>query len=129
MGADVIAYLTALAASGSGIYIAYQRGRQVQRQVLVDLATAVDQRTERLLARLDEQLERLEAQNVEQRRRIREQADQLDEAQRLLRRMRDVVQRLVRELRKHDGEGAARLERELQVVVPPPIDHLNNPRP
>jgi hypothetical protein len=113
---EMLAYIASAAAALSGAYVAYQRGRRVQRRVLVDLAASVDQRTERLLTRLDEQLGRLEAQNVEQRRRIREQAEQLEEAHRLLRRMREGVYRLIRELRKHDAEGATRLERELRDV-------------
>ena len=138
----MLAYIASAAAALSGAYVAYQRGRRVQRRVLVDLAASVDQRTERLLTRLDEQLGRLEAQNVEQRRRIREQAEQLEEAHRLLRRMREVVYRLIRELRKHDAEGATRLERELRDVdrkdphqqgprqddpPPPPFDGAQGP--
>lgn len=125
---EVLAYIASAAAALSGAYVAYQRGRRVQRRVLVDLAAAVDQRTERLLARLDEQLERLEAQNALQRRRIREQAEQLEEAQQLLRRMREVVYRLIRELKKYDGEGAARLERELREVERPPESENVNER-
>ena len=125
---EVLAYIATAAAALSGAYVAYQRGRRVQRRVLVDLAAAVDQRTERLLTRLDEQLERLESQNVEQRRRIREQAEQLEEAHRLLRRMREVVSRLIRELRKHDDEGAARLERELR-DVDRDDPHRHDPQP
>jgi hypothetical protein len=116
MGVELIGAIAALLVATSGAFVAYHRGRRVQRRVLVDLASAVDQRTERLLARLDGQLERLEAQSVEQRRRIREQAEQLEETHRLLRRMREVVTRLIRELKKHDDEEAARLERELQDV-------------